>query len=319
MTPLPRIVFFGTPEMAVASLQATVRAGYPVAGVVTAPDRPAGRGLKLSASPVKEAAMRLGLPLLQPPDLNDPGFCRELAAWNPEIQVVVAFRLLPRCVWALPPLGTFNLHASLLPQYRGAAPINWVLINGEKETGLTTFFLEDSLDTGNVILSEKIPVLPDETAGELRNRMMEIGAALVLKTLHAICNREASRVSQESLVHPDIVLKKAPKLKKEDCMIRWEQDVEAIHNRIRGLSPDPGAFTILKGNNGEEWYIKIFRARPERSAGMAIPPGTLQTDGISFFKIAGQNGFIHLLEVRPAGRKAMEIQDFLRGFGRQFL
>jgi methionyl-tRNA formyltransferase len=319
MTPLPRIVFFGTPEIAVVSLKAIREAGYPVSGVVTAPDRPAGRGLKMHMSPVKEEALRMNLPVLQPAAMKDPQFLRTLASLEPDIQVVVAFRLLPREVWTLAPKGTFNLHASLLPQYRGAAPINWAIINGEKETGVTTFFLEEAIDTGNIILSERTPIGPDETAGELHDRLKVMGAKLVVKTLEKITRQKDEPVPQSQLTDPSQVLHKAPKIFRDDCRIRWDDDAVTVHNRIRGLSPEPGAFTELQAGEGREgFYLKLFRSGPEECE-HRLSPGTVVTDGKNYLKVAVKNGFVHLLLVQLPGRKVMPAVDFLKGSGRHFL
>ncbi|HTX88911.1 MAG TPA: methionyl-tRNA formyltransferase [Bacteroidales bacterium] len=313
-----RIVFFGTPGIAVASLQAILESGFGVTGVVTIPDRPAGRGLKLTASPVKDFAVKNSLDLLQPEDLTDPGFLRKLRDWDPEVQVVVAFRILPREVWALPPRGTFNLHASLLPQYRGAAPIHRVLMNGEKETGVTTFFLQDRVDTGNLLLQERTPIGPDETAGELRDRLTTLGARLVVATLRQIEAGSLDPVLQESLIRPGIELKKAPKIAREDCLIRWDREVLALHDQVRGLSPDPAAYAVFRIKGERELFLKIFRARPE-VAEHGLPPGTVTSDGKTFLKVAARNGYLCLLSVQPSGRKPMDIEEFLHGAGRQLL
>jgi methionyl-tRNA formyltransferase len=226
--------------------------------------------------------------------------------------------MLPESVWSLSPLGTFNLHASLLPQYRGAAPINWALINGEKETGVTTFFLEKSIDTGNILLAERTEIGRDETAGELHDRLMEIGADLVCRTADTIINGRVRALSQESLADPGIVLKPAPKLTKEDGLIRWDTDVLSIYNRIRGLSPFPGAFTKLTLADASSFELKIYKARPEQVENVETP-GTPVTDGRNCLKISAMNGYIQLLNVQPSGRKAMETGEFLRGYGRIFL
>ena len=318
MADLPRIVFFGTPDIAVASLNAIVKAGYPVRGAVTAPDMPAGRGLKIKASPVKDYAERRNIEVAQPPDLTSKEFIRLLQEWKPDIQVVVAFRLLPKEVWTLPAMGTFNLHASLLPQYRGAAPINRVLINGETETGVTTFFLQEKVDTGNIILQEKTPVHPDETAGELHDRLMHLGSEAVVRTLEMIASRDVRLISQDQLMGPGTLLKKAPKIHKEDCRIKWDQDVFSVHNQIRGLSPHPAGFSVFAGNDGQDYYLKIFRSKPEQEE-HTYSPGTVITDGKTFFRIAARNGFTSLLHVQVSGRKAMAVGEFLHGFGRHFV
>lgn len=317
MKEYPRIIFFGTPEIAVASLAKLVDAGFPVAGVVTSPDKPAGRGLKLKSSPVKEYAISQNLLLLQPDNLKDPFFIEQLRSLKPEIQVVVAFRILPREVWSLPAKGTFNLHASILPQYRGAAPINWAIINGENETGITTFLIEESLDTGKILFTEKTTIGPDETAGELHDRLMVMGAEMVLRTAEAIHTGNVRGVSQETMIHSLIPLKRAPKIRKEDCCIDWARDTLKVHNFIRGLSPWPGAYTELVNKNGNTVYMKIFRASPEYIDHLHRS-GQIFTDGKTFFKIATINGYMHLVEIQLAGRKPMIQEEFLRGFGRQF-
>ncbi len=315
----PRIVFYGTPEFAVASLQSLVDEGYIIAGVVTVPDRQAGRGLKVNFSPVKEFALRNDLPLFQPANLKDPGFHDQLRVLEPDLQVVVAFRMLPTEVWSLPPLGTFNLHASLLPQYRGAAPINWVLINGEPETGVTTFFIDEKIDTGNIILIETIIIHPEETAGELHDKLMVAGAGLVVKTVKAIEYGIIAAHPQKEMHDPDSgPLKMAPKIRKEDCRINWGNEALTVFNFIRGISPHPGAFTELVTSDGNSFYLKVFRAQQEILS-HSVKPGTIACDGKTYLKVAVRNGFIHLTEVQPAGRKAMNSLDFLKGYGMHFI
>lgn len=317
MPDFPRIVFFGTPDFAVASLEQLVHHGFSVVAVVTAPDKPSGRGLKQTASPVKEFALAREIPLLQPLNMKDPGFLAQLQAFRPDLQIVIAFRMMPKLVWALPPLGTFNLHASLLPQYRGAAPINRAIIGGEHETGVTTFFLNDQIDTGKILLSESVAIGPDETAGELHDRLMIIGAGVVVKTVEQVIRGEVTGVSQATLVtHPDL-LKQAPKIFKEDCRIDWNQDVVTIHNLIRGLSPYPGAFTEVRFADGGMQPLKIFRSQPEQTDAPTVP-GKFFTDGRTYLNVEAKNGFIQLLELQLPGRKAMNSGDFLRGFGRLF-
>jgi methionyl-tRNA formyltransferase len=317
MKEYPRIIFFGTPDFALASLEALINAEYNIAGVVTAPDKQSGRGMKYTSSPVKQFALRNDLFLLQPENLKDPSFHYQLKSLQPDLQVVVAFRLLPKEVWSLPPLGTFNLHASLLPQYRGAAPINWVIINGETETGVTTFFLDEKIDTGNMIFHRETLIDPVETAGELHDRLMKTGAELVVKTVDAITGHEIKVVSQEVLISPGLILKKAPKIHKEDCNINWNKKVTDIFNLIRGMSPHPGAYTTVTSPNGKSHYLKIYRALPEFCI-HSKNPGQVVTDGKNYFKIAAQDGYIQLNEVQQAGRKTMKIVDFLRGFGCHF-
>ena len=315
----PRIVFYGTPEIAVASLQSLVDAGYIITGVVTAPDSLAGRGLKVHFSPVKEFALRHDLPLFQPASMKDPGFHDQLHLLKPDLQVVVAFRMLPKEVWSLPPLGTFNLHASLLPQYRGAAPINWVLINGEPETGITTFFIDEKIDTGNIIFSETIVIHPEETAGELHDKLMVAGARLVVKTVKAIESGIVPAHPQNEMHDPDSgPLKKAPKIRKEDGRINWENEALTVFNFIRGMCPYPGAFTELVTSDGTSFYLKVFRVQQEILA-HSFKPGTIACDKKTYLKVAVRNGFIHLTEVQPAGRKAMNSLDFLKGYGMHFI
>ena len=317
MKDYPRIIFFGTPDFAVSSLDALINAGYNVIGVVTVPDKQAGRGMKFTSSPVKQFALMNDLFLLQPENLKDPYFHNQLKILQPDLQVVIAFRILPRQVWSLPPLGTFNLHASLLPQYRGAAPINWVIINGETETGVTTFFLDDKIDTGQIIFPQKILIDAKETAGELHDRLMKIGAELVIKTIDAIAGHEIKVVSQENFVSPGLILQKAPKIHQTHCEINWNKKVTDIYNLIRGLSPHPGAYTTVTSLDGKSHYLKIYRALPEFCV-HSVNPGKVLTDGKTFFKIATSDGYIQFMEVQQAGRKTMQIRDFLRGFDSHF-
>lgn len=315
MSSPPRIVFYGTPDFAVASLDAICGAGYRVVAVVTAPDRPAGRGLKERPPAVKSAAVRLGLPVLQPVNLKDPAFAEQLESFGPDLQVVIAFRMMPRSVWDLPPMGTINLHASLLPQYRGAAPINHAIINGERQTGVTTFFINDRIDTGAVLLSERLEIGPDETAGELHDRLMVAGAALVLKTIALIAEGQANPVGQDSLTLPAASLKTAPKIFPADCRIKWEQDVARVHNFIRGLSPHPGAYTELVMADGSVRALKIFRSTPLHDLPDALP-GKVFTDGKELLAIAAAGGWLRISELQMEGRKALSSADFLRGYGR---
>jgi len=314
-----RIVFYGTPDFAVASLERLIYAGYVIAGVITSHDQISGRGLKVHFSPVKEFALRNNLPLFQPENLKDPAFHSQLRSLNPDLQVVVAFRMLPKEVWSLPPFGTFNLHASLLPNYRGAAPINWALINGEKETGITTFFIDEKIDTGNLIFKETIPLDPEETAGELHDRLMEAGAQLVVKTVKAIESGPVASlpqvVLQEQVSDP---LRLAPKINKEDCRINWDNEASVVFNFIRGLSPYPAAFTEMIAKDGTPFYLKIFKVQQE-IASHSFHPGTISSDGKTYFKVAVKDGFISLSELQPAGRKAMSTLDFLKGYGKHFV
>lgn len=316
MKEYPRIVFFGTPEFAVASLRAIIEAGFNVVSVVTAPDRPSGRGLHLVQPEVKKYALETGIPVLQPENLKDPDFHLSLRNFHPDLQVVVAFRMLPEMVWQMAPLGTFNLHASLLPKYRGAAPINRAIMNGEKETGVTTFLLKQKVDTGNILFSEKTHISPDETAGELHDRLMITGADLVVKTISALVAGTVTPVPQPSGINTDAPEYRAPKIHTEDCIIDPSHDVISVYNQIRGLSPYPAANINISGNDGKDYQIRIFNAFPEVITHTETI-GKVVTDGKSYFKIAVSNGFINLTRVQLAGRKAMETAEFLRGFGKK--
>lgn len=299
-----RIVFIGTPDFAVASLQAMVEAGYNIVGVITAPDKPAGRGMQLQHSAVKKYALTQGLHLLQPANLKNPEFVEELRALKADLQVVIAFRMLPEVVWNMPPLGTFNLHASLLPQYRGAAPINWAIINGEQETGVTTFFLKHEIDTGKLLLQEKVALDDTITAGELHDELMHKGAQLVLRSLQLIENGTYTTNEQELL--PGV--KHAPKIFTEHCLINWNTTAEQVHNLIRGLSPYPAALTHLGGK-----VLKVYRSSKEVKA-VSAAPGTIESDGKTFIKVAVQDGFVYLHELQLEGKKRMKTDEFLRGF-----
>lgn len=297
------IVFMGTPDFAVASLNALVEAGFNVVGVVTAADKPAGRGQKLQESTVKQYAVAKGIRVLQPLKLKDPAFIEELRALKADLQVVVAFRMLPEIVWDMPAKGTINLHASLLPQYRGAAPINHAIINGEKESGVTTFFLKHEIDTGDVIFSEKVEIRADETAGELHDELMRVGAGLLVKTVTAI----ASSDYQEQPQPQSGELKHAPKIFKEDCLIDWNQPASKIYNLIRGLSPYPTAFTKLNDK-----VLKIFKAEIETKE-PGISAGAFLSDGKTYLKFAAKDGFIKLTDLQYEGKKRMGVEEFLRG------
>ncbi|TZF83864.1 methionyl-tRNA formyltransferase [Pedobacter sp. BS3] len=300
-----RIVFMGTPDFAVASLDALVTAGFDVVGVITAPDKPAGRGQKIAEPAVKKYAVSKNLPVLQPEKLKSPEFIEQLRALNADLQVVVAFRMLPEVVWNMPPKGTINLHASLLPQYRGAAPINWAVINGETETGVTTFFLKHEIDTGNILFSEKVPVDDEDTAGDIHDKLMQTGAALLVKTVQAIADGQYQEIPQSSI--DDEALKHAPKIFKETCQINWNQPVKQVHNLIRGLSPYPTAFTTFDNKT-----LKIFKAEvQEKEPG--IQPGGYLTDSKTYLKFACRDGFICAKNVQLEGKKRMDIEEFLRG------
>jgi methionyl-tRNA formyltransferase len=299
-----RIVYMGTPEFAVPSLEALIQNGYLVVAVVTAPDKPQGRGQKLVSSPVKDCALQHHLPVLQPTNLKSSAFVEELKKYEANLQIVVAFRMLPEVIWNMPALGTFNLHASLLPNYRGAAPINWAIINGEKETGVTTFFLTHEIDTGRIIFQEKEPIDQTDDVGSLYERLMKKGAALVLKTVRAI----------EAGGHPSLpqILtgqeRHAPKIFKETCELRWDQTTESIHNFIRGLSPYPAAWTILQGKT-----YKIFRTNMQTASVNATTCGKLDTDHKTYLRIQTLDGWIYVVELQPEGKRKMKIEDFLRG------
>jgi methionyl-tRNA formyltransferase len=321
-----RIVFMGTPEFAVASLDALVSAGCNIVGVVTAPDKPAGRGMKLQGSAVKKYALNQGLKILQPEKLKNPEFLSELRSLKADVQIVVAFRMLPEVVWNMPLLGTVNLHASLLPQYRGAAPINWAIINGEKETGVTTFKLQHEIDTGNILLQEKIEIGENETAGELHDKMKEIGAQLVVRTVERLANGTLLELSQENIQQSmlndqlssqdrhspfatlHLPLKHAPKIHTETCKIDWQRSVDEIHNLIRGLSPYPAAFTEF----GDK-ILKVFRSKKEHVKPIS-DRGKWETDRKAYLKFAAKDGYIHIKELQLEGKKKMVIEDFLRGY-----
>lgn len=309
MSGYPRIVFMGTPDFAVPSLAQLLRAGYPVVGVVTAPDRPAGRGMQLSSSAVKKFALEKQLPVLQPEKLKAPEFISSLQALKADLQVVVAFRMLPEMVWNMPPLGTINVHASLLPKYRGAAPINWAIINGEKETGVTTFQLTHAIDTGHILLQEKVAIGDDETAGELHDRLKESGAALLIKTLDALRQGNLKAQPQELLVREDWPphTLHAPKIFRETCEIDWHRPVDTIYDHIRGLAPVPGAFTRYRGQQ-----LKIYCADKEYTSHSAAP-GSSDTDAKTYLRFAGADGYLYIKELQAEGKKRMEIAAFLRG------
>lgn len=305
----PRIVFMGTPDFAVASLDALVKAGCHIVGVITAPDKPAGRGMKLTESAVKKYAVEKGLHILQPEKLKNPAFIEELRALQADLQIVVAFRMLPEIVWNMPALGTVNLHGSLLPQYRGAAPIHWAVINGEKETGVTTFKLKHEIDTGDILLQKSFPISDDETTGEVHDRMKIIGADLLVETVKGLANGSIQKIDQSAVGGGQSTeLKHAPKIFTEDCQINWNQPVDNVHNLIRGLSPFPGALTVLDGK-----ILKVYRGKKEL-ANHSHEPGKVVSDGKTFLKFACTNGYIHILDLQLEGKKRMFTEDFLRGY-----
>ena len=302
----------GTPEFAVESLKALVENEYNVVGVITVPDKPAGRGQKLKISPVKEYAVEQGLKVLQPEKLKATPFLAELGALKADLQVIVAFRMLPELVWDMPPMGTFNLHGSLLPQYRGAAPINWAVINGEKETGVTTFFLQHEIDTGNIIDQKRLPIRPNDTAGTVHDKMMVLGASLVLETVHKICEGTAATKPQDHFAEAGITLKSAPKIFKEDCKINWSEPITHVHNRIRGLSPYPAAWTEITDAESKTIVLKIFESKIIENT--SKPTGSIYTDGKSTICISGNGGTLKINSLQLAGKKRMTAKEFLNGF-----
>lgn len=304
-----RIVFMGTPDFAVASLSALVDAGFLIVGVITAPDKPAGRGMKLTESAVKKYAVAKGLHILQPEKLKNPDFLKELQSLQANLQVVVAFRMLPEVVWNMPAFGTINLHGSLLPHYRGAAPINWAIINGEKETGVTTFKLQQEIDTGNILLQEKILIGENDTAGQLHDVMKEIGANLLVETIKGIEDGSLQETAQSvALQQINAELKHAPKLFTETCIIDWNKTIDEIHNLIRGLSPYPGATTKIEGK-----ILKIYKSTKEKSS-IIGKPGDFVTDGKTYLKFAASDGYINITALQLEGKKRIEIDEFLRGY-----
>jgi methionyl-tRNA formyltransferase len=308
-----KIIFFGTPEFAVDSLDILFKHDYQVAAVVTAPDQPAGRGQVMQSPPVKRYAISKGIRILQPLKLKDPEFINELSSLDADLFIVVAFRMLPEIVWQMPRLGTFNLHASLLPHYRGAAPINHVIINGESETGLTTFFLKQEIDTGEIIFQEKMLIAPEETAGELHDRMKVAGARLVLKTTDAISEGNINPIEQGKLTDTSVPLKTAPKIFREDCHIDWTKSTGEIFNKIRGLSPYPAAFSYLISPEGQTFLVKIYKTSKSGN-NSDVKPSVLLTDGKSDLAVTTSDGLLHILEIQQAGKKIMRVDEFLRGF-----
>ena len=299
-----RIVFMGTPEFAVASLNALVNAGCNIVGVITAPDKPGGRGMQLQQSAIKKYAVDKGLHILQPERLKNEEFLVELKTLKADLQCVVAFRMLPEVVWNMPAMGTVNVHASLLPQYRGAAPINWAVINGEKYTGVTTFKLQQEIDTGNILLADKLKIEDDDNAGTVHDKLKEAGAALLVKTVKGLGEGTLKEIPQEQTAD----LKHAPKLFTETAQIDWTRTAEEVHNLIRGLSPYPGAFTTMNGK-----VIKIFKAEKMISPHSSTP-GCFETNGKDVLKFACTNGFISVQELQPEGKKRMAVKDFLSGY-----
>lgn len=306
-----RIVFMGTPEFAVASLEALVKAGCTIVGVITAPDKPAGRGMKLTESAVKKYAVAHNLKVLQPEKLKNPEFLDELKLLRADLQIVVAFRMLPEIIWNMPPMGTINLHGSLLPQYRGAAPINWAIINGEKETGVTTFKLQHEIDTGNILLQESFPIHENDTAGEVHDTMKIIGARLLIKTIIAIADETIKELPQSAIKGLNSEIKHAPKIFTETCKIDFSKSTAEVHNLIRGLSPFPGAFTFFNNK-----MLKIYRSEkevlPDHAKPVTIEP--FLTDQKTFLKFRCADGYIAVKELQMEGKRKMNVEDFLRGY-----
>lgn len=307
-----KIIFAGTPDFAVESLKVLHESGYNIIAVMTAPDKPAGRGRKLQQSAVKKYALQNNLNILQPANLKNEVFISELKSLNADLQVVVAFRMLPEVVWSMPKNGTINLHASLLPQYRGAAPINHAIINGETETGVTTFFIEKEIDTGNIIAQKEVEILPDENAGKLHDKLMETGGQLIAETVEAIMNGTVKAISQKEFAENE-TLKSAPKIFKDDCKINWQQSVKKLHDFIRGLSPYPAAWTIITNVEDKPLTLKIYKAIPEPEK-HTYDSGKILSDNKSFLKIAVKDGFINISELQIQGKKRMSVKDLLNGF-----
>jgi methionyl-tRNA formyltransferase len=307
-----RIVYMGTPEFAVEALRCLVEGGYNVVGVITMPDKPAGRGHKIQYSPVKQYALEHNLPLLQPEKLKDEAFVQALRDWKADLQIVVAFRMLPEVVWNMPRLGTFNLHASLLPQYRGAAPINWAVINGDTETGITTFFLKHEIDTGEVIQQVRVPIADTDNVGIVHDKLMALGGRLVVETVDAILSGEVKAIPQEEMA---VVgeLRAAPKIFKETCKINWNQPVKRIYDFIRGLSPYPAAWCELTDAAGETVAVKVFEAEKIEEVHQLLP-GTIVTDGKKYLKVAATDGFVGILALQLPGKKRLKTDELLRGY-----
>ena len=303
-----RIVYMGTPEFAVEPLKRLVEEGYNVVGVVTMPDKPAGRGQHLQESPVKKYALEEDIPILQPEKLRDEDFLVQLKMWQADIQVVVAFRMLPEVVWNMPRLGTFNLHASLLPQYRGAAPINWAIINGEKETGVTTFFLKHEIDTGNIILQRSTPIHDEDNVGTLYDRLMNMGADLVVETMERITMDDVSTIPQDD----SVAVNPAPKIFKEDCKINWNKSAVELHNFVRGLSPYPAACTEVKNDKDQVLSLKVLETEVIDQT-VSEQPGTLVSDGKKQLYFATEEGYLSVKKLQLAGKKAMTTEELLRG------
>ena len=308
-----RIIFMGTPDFAVDTLKTLIENNYNIVGVITSPDKPAGRGKKIQQSAVKKFAVENKLNILQPTNLKDPNFIEQLRELNADLQVIVAFRMLPEIVWNMPRLGSVNLHASLLPQYRGSAPINWAIINGEKRTGVSTFFLKHKIDSGDIIFQEKILIEETDNFETLHDKLMTVGAELILKTLKAIKEDNFPKVEQQELIKETAELKTAPKIFKQDCKIDWNNELKDIYNFIRGLSPYPAAWTEITSNDNKNFSLKIFKTSPivEKHSFKA---GKILSDNKNYLKIAVKDGFINIEELQLQGKKRLNIKDFLRGF-----
>lgn len=307
-----KIIFMGTPEFAVASLAELIKQNYKVVGVITAPDKPAGRGQQLQQSAVKQFALQHGLKVLQPENLKSETFIQELRSLNADIQIVVAFRMLPEVVWNMPKHGTYNLHASLLPKYRGAAPINWAIINGEKTTGVTTFKLKHEIDTGNILFQEKVEIEENETAGSLHDKLMNNGKHLIIKTIEEVNRCITNNVELNFIVQDDSIACHAPKLFKENCKINFALDAQSAHNLVRGLSPYPAAYTSIV-NDGKAQQLKIFSSRVEE-CNKSGKPGSIYSDGKTYFKIQCETNLLTVYELQLEGKKKMTTPDFLRGY-----
>ena len=307
-----RIVFMGTPEFAVASLEALIEAGNDVIAAVTSPDKPAGRGQKMQESAVKQCAVRHGLPVLQPEKLKDPVFLDNLRSFRADLFVVVAFRMLPEEVWKMPPMGTVNLHASLLPQYRGAAPINWAIINGETVSGTTVFFINQEIDKGNILSYREETINPDDNAGTLHDRLMRSGAAHLTEAVRDIATGDFKTIPQDTTLQNQ-PLKPAPKIFRENCNIQWNRDVVQLHHFVRGLSPYPAAWTTLVTPKGDRLMLKIFETAIQPDSALSVAPGTIDSDNKTFLRIAAQGGWLLIRNLQLEGKKRMDIGDFLRG------
>lgn len=308
-----RIIYMGTPDFAVEPLKLLIENNYNVVGVVTNPDKPAGRGQKIQESAVKKYATDKNLKVLQPHKFRDEIFINEIKSLNADLQIVVAFKMLPEIIWDMPKIGTFNLHASLLPQYRGAAPINWAIINGDTKTGVTTFFLKHEIDTGNIIFQEEINIHENDNAGVIHDKLIHTGAQLVLKTVDAIIDNDFPQINQNEISSSKTTIKHAPKIFKKDCKIDWQKDINSIHNLIRGLSPYPAAWTEIKKQEENPIQLKIYKTEKEFNT-HNNPIGKILTDNKSYLKIAVSGGFLIISELQQAGKKRMPITEFLKGF-----